>query len=247
MIQEFENLLRTIISIVLGEIDTTNFKVNSDRTAKWQEKREIEKKKHNGILLEKRIIYYSDFYDLEKIIVNNWEIFKDIFQEKKRFEVFFKEIETYRNTVAHGRKLLPYQEQFICGILGDLKTKIIIFHNKRMNTDDYFIKIIKINDNLGNIYDCITGGALGMTTNSILKVNDEIEIYIEAYDPKGRTINYKLSSAQLGNVCNKTGKFKIIITIGMVARHCHFDCTVSTNESDYPNIDNKFMGYTVLP
>jgi hypothetical protein len=73
MIQEYENLLRSIISNTLGIVDETDFKVSPERIVKWKDKREEELKKFDGILSEKRLIYYSDFYDLGNIISKNWD------------------------------------------------------------------------------------------------------------------------------------------------------------------------------
>jgi hypothetical protein len=72
MITEFENNLRRIICSILGDHDDVDFGVTLERIAIWKEKREIEQKKSKGILLESRIIYYSDFYDLYEIINKNW-------------------------------------------------------------------------------------------------------------------------------------------------------------------------------
>lgn len=206
MIQQYENSLRSIISLILSDSDNAEFQVSPDRIEKWKEKREIEKKKYNGVLSEIRIIYYSDFYDLETIVLKQWEKFKDVFVDKKRFEVLFKEVENFRNTLSHGRELLPYQEEFLKGIVGDLKTKIVLFHNKNMNAADYFIKLLKISDSLGNIWER-SRGLIGLNTGSILRVGDTIELLVDAYDPKGREITYTISSTVFKNVIvNKARK-----------------------------------------
>jgi hypothetical protein len=44
MIKEYENTLRTIILLVIGDRDDASFGVTSERITKWIEKREIEKK-----------------------------------------------------------------------------------------------------------------------------------------------------------------------------------------------------------
>ena len=45
MINEYENILRRIICLVLGEKDDVEYGVTIERLAIWKEKREIEKKK----------------------------------------------------------------------------------------------------------------------------------------------------------------------------------------------------------
>ncbi len=78
MIQEYENVIRQIILSILGNDDSADFGITDDRLKKWEEKREIEKKKYGGVLTENRLIYYSDFYDLKTIIEKNWNLFKKI-------------------------------------------------------------------------------------------------------------------------------------------------------------------------
>lgn len=244
MIQEYENLLRTLISNVLGSADETDFKVTSDRNDKWKEKREIEKKKFDGILTETRILYYSDFYDLSVIISKNWESFKQIFDDKKRFDVLFAEIETFRNTISHGRQLLPYQQHLLEGIVGDLKTKLVTHHSKNMNTDDYFIKLLKISDSLGNYWDSNSLG-LGVLTKSILRVGDTIEFLIEAYDPKGRDITYQIKCGDI-TLTGHTNSFSFTVNKSMIGKLSGIRIDVFT-EAEYANSDGTDFVYSVLP
>ncbi len=244
MIQEYENLLRTIITNVLGSVDETDFKVTSERIDKWKEKREIEKKKFDGILLEPRILYYSDFYDLSIIISKNWERFQPIFNDKKRFDILFSEIETFRNTISHGRQLLPYQQHLLEGIVGDLKTKLVIHHNKNMNSDDYFIKLLKISDSLGNVWDG-NGLRLGMITDNTLRVGDTIEFLIEAYDPKGRDITYKIECGDI-TLTSHTNTFSFTVNKSMIGRLKGIRIEAST-EAEYKNTCGTDFVFSILP
>jgi hypothetical protein len=245
MIQEYENLLRIIISGFLGAGDNVNYKISPERIEKWKEKKEIEKKKHNGLLVEARLIYYSDFYDLGNIISKNWEVFKPIFDDKKRFDVLFQEIESFRNTLSHSRPILPYQEHFLKGIIGDLKTKIVIHHNRNMNADDYFIKVLKVSDNLGNNWDN-TMNPLGLTTTNILRVGDSIELLIDAFDPKGREITYEVQWGDT-NLSSLSNSFVLSVNKSMIKPRSEIYIRVSTKEDDYENKDSTFWRYSVLP
>ncbi len=243
-IQEYENILRTIIISILGTDDDAPLKITSDRIDKWKEKREVERNKFNGKLSENRLIYFSDFYDLENIISKNWELFKDIFIEKKKFHVYFNTMETFRNTYAHGRTLFNYQESLIDGILGETKTLLTKFHNKNMNKDDYFIKFLRISDNLGNFSD----GNSNMITEATLKVGDQLELKLEAFDPKGRKIKYSWKIPMKGKQeSNFTGNFKIIVSKEMIASRSVFLLSAETEESDYANSIQITAHYCILP
>lgn len=247
MINEYENTLRRIIIAVLGHGDDTDYKIKIDRIDRWKEKREIEQKKYKGILSEKRIIYYSDFYDLEVIIKKNWEQFKTVLHDKNKFLAFFSVMDTYRNTIAHGRSLFSYQEKLAKGITEDLKVTLVKHHNKNMNIDDYFIKILKISDDLGNTWEAGSSFELGMYTDSILRVDDEIEINVEAFDPKGREIEYSLERRHNKIDINNTGVFRLKIDSEMIAQSCVFSITATTDESEYKNEKSLDVKYIVLP
>lgn len=244
MTNEYENILRKIISIVLGINDDTDFGVTQDRIEKWKEKREIEYKKYDGIIIENRIIYYSDFYDLETIVSKKWEKLKPILLDKKKFEVFHKEVEKFRNTIAHGRELYSYQQKLLEGIVQDLKTTFILYHNKNMNADDYFIRVLKVTDSLGSIHD--TTDLYYQSTGKTLRVGDTIEFYIEAYDPKGKQIKY---SASLGKTIVESNdpKIEFTITKEMVGKFKSITLAAGTDETEYDNSDFASLAYIILP
>jgi hypothetical protein len=249
MINEYENILRRIVITVLGEVDNTDYKVSPERIEKWKEKREIESKKYKGTLSEKRIIYYSDFYDLEVIIEKNWAKFKKVLHDKKKFFALFSIMDTFRNTIAHGRSLFSYQEKLVEGITGDLQATLVKYHNKNMSIDDYFIKILKMSDDLGHTWEAESGFEIAMITNYTLRVGDRIEIKIEAFDPKGREIEYKLRHEFnfKEQLINNSGVFNLEITSKMIKRTAVFYVTARTEEEQYSNEKSMLIHYTVLP
>lgn len=240
MIKEYENILRTVICQVLGDKDDAEFRVTSDRLSIWKKRRDEEKK----IQLETRLIYYSDFYDLYTVINKNWLYFKPIFDDKKRFEIFFSEAARYRNTLAHGRELLSYQISLLSGIIGDLKYKIMCYHSKNMNPDDYFLKILKVTDSLGSIWEY--GMKPIIHTRKTLRVDDEIEYIIDAFDPKGRKMAYSINLE--GKEINyKSNKLTLKITSGMVSKITSIILTVRTSKTEYKNKDSVNFLYSVIP
>ncbi len=78
-----------------------------------EKKMEEEAKRLKGNIIDNRIIYYSDFYDLEAIIDKHCnDTFKEIFDDKKQIEVFLDIISTYRVAIAHNRELLEHQKNY---------------------------------------------------------------------------------------------------------------------------------------
>jgi hypothetical protein len=244
MTNEYENTLRRIITSMLGSDDSTKFGVTTERIEKWKEKREIETKKYKGLIGENRIIYFSDFYDLKNIILKNWNIFEPIFIKKKRFEVFFDEVEKYRNTTAHGRELYSYQLELLNGIIEDLKSHFIIYHNKNMDANDFFIRILKISDSFGSVWEI--NSSLFFSSGKILRVGDTIEFNIDAFDPKGRKIEYCLIAEGV-HIKSDNSIISTTITNKMVSKFAVFRLTAKTENQDYENHTVCEIDYVILP
>ncbi|WP_282019173.1 Swt1 family HEPN domain-containing protein [Salegentibacter mishustinae] len=243
-INEYENNLRLIITDILGSGDNSDYKVSDKRIQNWKEKREIERKKYKDILVENRLIYFSDFYDIKTIIHKNWEKFTRILGDKKRFEVFFDEIEKYRNTLAHGRTLTTSQENLLNGIIADLKNAITIYRNKNEMKEDYFIRIIKVSDNLGNSWPA----KISERAKPQLRVGNEYELIVEANDPKDRIIKYSLSSNK-GNIIEEQDSNRLIFTVQNkhIGEKVALIVRAFTPDSEYQNIAAQVIRTTILP
>lgn len=73
----------------------------------WEERREEERKRRSGAVIEERILWYSDFTDLWKILKKNWGLFKPCFGDAKRLEVYLDRLAALRNPGAHSRRCFP--------------------------------------------------------------------------------------------------------------------------------------------
>jgi hypothetical protein len=181
-----ENSLRNVIAEKLLERFGNNWiekcGVTPERLQRWKERRDIERKSLSTGTLENRLIYFADFTDLQTIITKNWDDFKLIFGEKKEFEVFLSTLEDFRNPEAHQRGLLPYQEQLVTGICGDLRTRIARFRSTKKTTQDCFPRIDNAYDNHGHSHDT--------SAKPVLRVGDRIEVVVEASDPENLTLYY---------------------------------------------------------
>ena len=73
-LKNVENSLRDLISLSLEEKYGKNWVdvcgVTIDRIEKWKDRMKEEKIRQKNGAVDKRLLYYSDFYDLKKIIIN---------------------------------------------------------------------------------------------------------------------------------------------------------------------------------
>src|ERR1039458_6350117 len=130
-IREVENLLRDFIAGTLetafGSDWTEKCGVTPERIEKWKQRKTDEQRRQEGGVVEPRIIYYADFYDLGNILKRNWEKFSPALGDLKTVEVYLGELEKMRDAGAHGRDLLPHQKQLANGIAGEIRTRLIRF------------------------------------------------------------------------------------------------------------------------
>lgn len=157
--------------------------------------------------------------------------------------VFFKEVEQFRNTLAHGRDLIESQNNLLKGIVSDLKNSITIYYNKNEMKDDYFVKITKINDNLGNVW-FVEGHCKQIP---ILRVDDEYELYVEANDPKDRKIIFSLHTDRTIMFSQESNVLKFKIPKQLIGETVRLWVFAKTPLSEYNNEDRKAIFITVLP
>ena len=81
-----ENVLRDLIEDTLrpahGSGWLENCGLTEDRVNQLHERREEEVKRREGVIVEQRLIYYSEFDDLRKIIRKKWELFAPCLGDK---------------------------------------------------------------------------------------------------------------------------------------------------------------------
>lgn len=196
-LQDVENVLRDFISASLEKkfgiswFDKCGLPV--DRISKWKEKLEVEKKKRRYSSCDPRLIYYSDFYDLDNILKKNWDLFSAAFGERKEVEVFLKILEDYRNANAHGRELLTYQKHLAVGVTGEIRNRITKFRSMQETGESYFPRIESIHDNYGNSWKV---GDMSVRTGLILREGDLLEFVVSANDPQDGQIQYAINSRE---------------------------------------------------
>lgn len=193
-LREVENSLRDFISQKLFE----NYKedwlsrcgISQNRIEAWKRNKEVEEKKQKYGTSDERLIYYSEFYDLQTLVEKNWELFGEVFGKKKEFSLFMKFLNDYRNPDAHKRELLPHQKHLVIGMSGEIRNRITIYRSNQDTGDSYFPRIENVRDNLGNSW--VPGNLKVVITKNVLRPGDKLEFVVSANDPMEEPIMYCL-------------------------------------------------------
>lgn len=206
-LRDAENLLRDFIAAVLSQslgpdwVEQSG--VSPERLEKWRKRKVAEEKRQESGVVEERLIYYADFYDLKTILKKNWSTeFSTVFGNWKTFEVWLTELERLRDPDAHRRELLPHQKYLAFGISGEIRTRIVRYRSRKETTEDCFPRIESVRDSLGNIW--VHSGETfgkGVTTEMKLRPGDTIDFIVTASDPEDLPLEYGilLNKIQCGN------------------------------------------------
>jgi hypothetical protein len=214
-LKDAENALRDFISSILSKklsadwID--NCGVSAERIEKWRGRKAEEEKRQRFGVVEERLLYYADFYDLKTILKKHWDtIFVEVFGEWKTMEVWLDELGRLRDPDAHRRELLPHQKHLAIGIVGEIRTRIVRYRSKQETSEDYFPRIESARDSFGNLFPSGTGKYV--LTKSILRLNDIIDIVLTASDPFDAPLKYGIrNDITMDILWQKENSFSIII------------------------------------
>lgn len=194
-LRDIENSLRDFIELQLSKkfgADWLEKCINKERLPSWVSKRNTEDLSFKSGSIEKRLIYYSEFYDLKNIILDYYQhIFNDVFGKQKEFEVLMSILEKFRNPDAHRRDFLRYQKHLILGICGDLKSKMVKYRSFHETGKEYFPRIESVRDNYGTSWNAVNGYSREHE-KTVLHPGDEIEYIISASDPEDLVLEYRV-------------------------------------------------------
>lgn len=264
-ISKLENVLRSIVEDVMEvsyeESWVEHLGVSDERIEKWRV-RQTEAGKHStGAVVEKRLLYYSDFPDLLTIIRKNWDRFKPCFGDKKEIEVYLNRLNELRNPTAHSRPVLEHEESLARGICRELRQKVTIFRNTGAGGDEpeHFSRIEGVTDSFGHRAGGRASGEQTVDTRDqmTLRPGDVVAFRGSAVDPNGRPMHWTISSPfrgagnlVLGEIKSSSFDVEWDVTEEDIHEQLEIDITLKTvvGPHRYGNHDDQVrMIYRVLP
>jgi hypothetical protein len=193
-LKDAENGLRDFIADLLTKSIGNGWEdkcgVSAERIEKWRERKVIESKRQPSGVVEERLLYYADFYDLKPILKKHWPLFADALGDFKTFDVWLSELEKLRDPDAHRRELLPHQLNLALGISGEIRTRVARYRSAQETSDSYFPRIDCVRDSLGDIWLC--GSHYVLITGKSVRPGDYVDIVVTASDPLDEVIEYSV-------------------------------------------------------
>jgi hypothetical protein len=255
-LRDAENSLRDFIAAVLSQslgpdwVEQSG--VSPERLEKWRERKATEEKRQESGVVEERLIYYADFYDLKTILKKNWSTeFSTAFGDWKTFEVWLTELERLRDPDAHRRELLLHQKHLALGISGEIRTRIVRYRSRKETAEDCFPRIESARDSLGNIWVHTEEASLkGVFTKNKLRPGDTIDFVITASDPEDLPLEYGIYLGKMEIIWQSSGEFQLTLTDKHISKNFAIMLLIRSSRpyhsSDFYDDSVSFI-YDVLP
>jgi hypothetical protein len=184
-----ENSLRRIIERVgrdtYGDDWLARLGISDAIIRRWRANRDREHSARGGGIEEERLIYFSNFGDLEKLIVDNWALFEPVFIDRGQTTVYLSKLRELRNPDAHRRELTEGEKSLIIGISSELRTRVTRYLCRRDTPDEFFPRLESMRDSLGNPFE--------KNYRPVIRVGDVLEFIAEGWDPEGGQLEFQWS------------------------------------------------------
>lgn len=200
--QAIRQLVRHVVSSTEGL--TLEALAGEKAISRWRERADTEAKKRQPrgvVVTSSELLDYSDLFALIELLHKSWEKFKLALGKEKEVLALLKRLDDMRNTIAHGRELLPFEKELAAGIAGDIRNRVTIYMSSRDEDDDFYPRIESLTDDFGSAADCertVIHSRATLQTNITLNVGDRVRFVCHGTDPQGRTLLWRLSTRSLG-------------------------------------------------
>jgi len=190
-----ESTLRDFIEVILEQQSGPDWIRQSglppERIEYLESQRETFETNRISMQEENRLINYTNFIDLKRILQRNWAgDFELAFGDFNTLDVYLTTLHRYYDPDAHNRSLLTHQKHLILGISGFLRNRIIVYRSWKEGDKKGFPKIESVRDNLGNLW--IPGKPKKIRTGLSLQTGDVLEFVVSAKDPEEMDLEYRI-------------------------------------------------------
>lgn len=154
-------------------------------------KRIEEDKRRDGVVVSPDLLEYAETYHLTQMVRKSWESFQPIFEDKKRTEVYFGIVEDVRNSVAHSRDVVPFEQNLLSGVAEHLSNLLSLHSTSNDVTQRYYPTIEKVIDSFGTV-----GGhewASDERARPRLEVGQKVRFQGRAVSARGKEIRWQMS------------------------------------------------------
>jgi len=203
--QALRDLMAQVFAAQWGTAWLEHVSTTEQRQA-WQERAATEQAKRlpRGVTqVPPAGLAYADLYALLTIAEKNWEPLAEALGKKKEVAPLLKRLDDLRNTIAHSRPLIAFEQDLVSGIAGDIRNRVTIYMSSQDPTGEYYPRIDVVRDHLGNELLSPTPGAAQSAdticeTGMTLHPGDTVTFEAQGTDPQGRRLAWYAAKVGTG-------------------------------------------------
>jgi hypothetical protein len=194
-----ERSLRDLLTIVLRAkfgADWISHVFDAEDVTRLREKQTVEQRRRTRrgvVAVPANLIEYAEFTQLTRLINKHWEALNGALGAKKEITVLLDRFEALRNTVAHSRELLPFEEELLSAIAGEIRNRVTIHISGQDPAGEYFPRIELVRDSFGNSTETAREDqpqVFTLTTNTTLRPGDAVTFTCRGVDPQNRGLEW---------------------------------------------------------
>ncbi|MFB7220263.1 Swt1 family HEPN domain-containing protein [Streptomyces sp. NPDC056227] len=194
--QALRSLISTVLAKKLGK-DWVSQVFPEERAVKIRGVRDEEagRRTRRGVAsVPSSELAYAQFFDILALLKKYWADFKPALGNQNETLGLLSRFEALRNSVAHSRDLLPFEEELLSGIAGEIRNRVTIYMSSQDPTGDYFARIDNVTDSLGNCIDSFPPDPMehgvSLRTGAVVHPGDTITFRCRGTDPQGRDLTW---------------------------------------------------------
>jgi hypothetical protein len=194
-----ERSLRDLLTVALRAKfgpDWISHVFDADDVTRLRDKQTVEQKRRTRrgvVAVPANLIEYAEFTQLARLINTHWEALNGALGAKKEITVLLDRFEALRNTVAHSRELLPFEEELLSAIAGEIRNRVTIHISGQDPAGEYFPRIELVRDSFGNSAETaeeIQPQMFSLRTRTTLRPGDFVTFTCRGADPQNRDLHW---------------------------------------------------------
>lgn len=195
---------------------------------------------------------YANFYELVAWADRFWEPLSEALGAKRDVLPLLRRVDSLRNTVGHSRALVPFEEDLLAGIAGQIRNQVTIFMSSQSPAGDIYPRIESVMDSFGRR----GGGGLGSVQLPlvVLHPGDIVTFTCVGTDPQGRDLLWRFAGSEGSRVVGQSG-VTTLLNWSVEDRHVNESTTIGVymeaHDAKYHrwgSFDHKILfGFRVRP
>lgn len=188
---------------------------------------------------------YANFYDLLGIVEKerNWEPLAGALGKRAEVLPLLQRFEKLRNTIGHSRPLIPFEQELMSGIAGQIRNQVTLFMSEQDDAGDIYPRIESITDPFGRRFEVTVVDELTYRfirdPKITLRPGDVVAFTCIGVDPQGRDLAWEMRPANYESRVSQVGSSGAPTTVvwvvqdGDVAEKRHIEIRMQAHMAKY--------------